>query len=187
MPQNSWAPIATSSSSSAPVRPIASIQIWRRGHDRRRLARVIRLLDRERDADKQHPARDERDQDRHDDAARAAARGVVGLLGHVRRGVVPGEGVLGHQQPDRQDVPPADVEPGEVLQVGEHELGRGVVRARLQAEHQRADDDQHAGDVPPDADVVQQRYQPDAELVQQAVYQQHARRRSRPCASAWTR
>ena len=28
MPQNSWAPIATSSSSSAPVRPIESIQIW---------------------------------------------------------------------------------------------------------------------------------------------------------------
>src|SRR3984957_7111893 len=28
MPQNNWAPITTSSSNSAPVRPIESIQIW---------------------------------------------------------------------------------------------------------------------------------------------------------------
>ena len=38
-------------------------------------------------------------------------------------------------------------------------------------EGQHADDDQHAEDVPPDADVVQQGDQPDAELVQHAVQQ----------------
>src|SRR5208282_2939301 len=77
------------------------------------------------------------------------------------------------QQANGQDVPPADVEPGQVLQVGEHVLGRLVVRARLEAEDHHSDDDQHAGDMPPDADVVQQRHQPDAELVQHAVQQQH--------------
>ena len=36
-------------------------------------------------------------------------------------------------------------------------------------------DDQDAEDVPPDADVIEQRDQPDAELVQQPVQEQHAR------------
>src|SRR5215470_16513952 len=35
-------------------------------------------------------------------------------------------------------------------------------------------DDQHADDVPPYADVVEQRDQPDSELVQQTVQEQHA-------------
>ena len=66
-----------------------------RRHQRAGVVRVVRGLDRERDADQQHPAGDQRDHDRHHDAARAAARGVVRLLGHVRRGVVPGEACTG--------------------------------------------------------------------------------------------
>ena len=60
---------------------------------------------------------------------------------------------------------------GEVDDLGEHEMGRLVVR---RIERQQAHDEQDADDVPPDADVVQQRDQPDAELVQQAVHEQHA-------------
>ena len=50
--------------------------------------------------------------------------------------------------------------------------GRLVMR---RSEGQHTDDDQHAEDVPPHADVVQQRDQPDAELVQQAVHEQDDR------------
>ena len=59
-----------------------------------------------------------------------------------------------------------------VVEVPEDEAGRLVVRG---SEGKHADDDQDTEDVPPHTDVVQQRDQPDAELVEQAVHQQHAR------------
>ena len=129
------------------------------------------VLDAEGKPDQQDPAGEQGDDDGHHDSARAAARRRVRFLGHVRRCVVAGEGVLGHQQADREHVEGA-VPAGEVDDRGEHEVGRLVVR---RVEGEEADDEQYADDVPPDAHVVQQRDQPDAELVQQAVHKQHAR------------
>ncbi len=127
------------------------------------------MLDREGDPDQQDPAGDQRDDDRAHDAARAAASGIVRFLGHVRGGVVAGEGVLRQQQPDQHDVQRAGAEPGVVDKMPEDEARR-LVMGRLDGQY--PDNDQHAEDVPPHADVVQQRDQPDAELVQQAVHQQ---------------
>ncbi len=92
--------------------------------------------------------------------------GGMGLLGQVRRRVIPGEGVLRHQQADRDDVPPAEVQAAVVEQAGEDVLGRQVMVGR-EGEHR--DDDEHAGYVPPHADVVQPGDQLDAELVQHAM------------------
>ena len=107
----------------------------------------------------------------------AAMLGVVGLLGHVRRGVVAGQRVLGVEQADQGHVQrdPQDhqteahvrAEPGVVDRLREHraEVGPGVLV------EQDADDDDHgdADDVPPHRHVVEQRDEPDPEGVQQRV------------------
>ena len=62
------------------------------------------VLDGERDAECQDVAKDSRDDDRHDDAARRPTRGALRLLAHVRRGVVARVGVLRLQQAQRQHV-----------------------------------------------------------------------------------
>ena len=139
------------------------------------------VLDGERDADQQHPAGDQRDHDRHHDAARAGGGGVVRLLGHVRRGVVAGERVLRQQQADQDDVERRRASPVSLTKCPNTKLADWWCDGH---EGQHADDDQHAEDVPPHADVVQQRDQPDAELVQQAVHEQHDRVDQRPCTQA---
>jgi hypothetical protein len=93
----------------------------------------------------------------------------MGFLGHVRRGVVASERVLGQQQAEQEHIERA-VPPGVVHDVGEHEARRLVMRGR---EREHPDDDQHAKDVPPHADVVEQGDQPDPELVHDPVHQQH--------------
>jgi hypothetical protein len=87
------------------------------------------------------------------------------LLGHVGRGVVAGERVLGQQQTDQHDVErraPARV----VDELGEHDVGRPVA---VRQDHQRAHDDDDADQVPPHADVVQLSHQAHAERVEQPV------------------
>ena len=65
----------------------------------------VDLLDRERDAEREDVAEDRRDDDRHDHAARRRSRGVLGLLAHVRGGVVARVGVLRLQQSEQEHEP----------------------------------------------------------------------------------
>ena len=62
--------------------------------------------------------------------------------------------------------------PVPLLKCPKTKTGRLVMR---RDEGQHRDDDEHAEEVPPDADVVEQRHQPDAEVVQDAVDGQHDR------------
>ena len=106
IPQNSCAPMTTRSSSLPPVAPSASSRIWAGGTPVGRREGTVVGLDGEGEAEEQdeagHPGRP----DGLDDALRAGRRRVVRLLGHVGGGVVPGEGVLRHQQAQRTTYSP---------------------------------------------------------------------------------
>ena len=140
------------------------------GHRRRRVGggRRIDLRvggDHERDGQNEDPAGDQRDDDGADDPPGCRDVGVVGLLGHVRRGVVAREGVLRHQQPDHEDEP-GDTERRLVLELREDEGGRGVV-ARHEEEHHG--DGEDAENVPPGAHIGQEGDDPHTEAVDEAV------------------
>ena len=124
--------------------------------------------DDERDGEDENPTSDEGYDDRVDDPLRSGEIGVLRLLRHVGRGVVTGEGVLGHQQADEEDVKNG-VEAREVDELREDERGRGVV-AGDEGKHCR--DDRDAEEVPPDRDVREKGHHPHPEGVQEPVNQE---------------
>ena len=156
-----------------------------------------RALDGVPDAEQQDVAEDHRHHDRLPDALRPGHFRGVCLLGHVRRRVVARERVLREQHPDQEDVErrpeeagreagPVDEPRGEDRSVGRgrfEAVDRAEARVLVRHEEQDREDDQHAGDVPPDAHVVQERDQPDPEGVHQAVQDEDRPYRS-PAGSA---
>ncbi len=100
----------------------------------------------------------------------AADVGQVGLLGHVGRGVVAGEGVLRHEQPDHEDEP-RHSERRLVLELGEDERCRGVVAGDEEQHHR---DGEHPQDVPPGADVRKEGDDPYPEAVEEPMGDEHA-------------
>jgi hypothetical protein len=64
------------------------------------------VLDGEEEGQQEDPATDRRVEDRLPDALGGTVRGVVGLLGEVRRGVEAGDRVLREQEAQRQHVEP---------------------------------------------------------------------------------
>ena len=123
--------------------------------------------------------------------------GVVGLLGHVGRGVIAGQRVLGVEQPDQRSrragsrarSDPAT--PGSLRRSGvvdERREDRPDVGPAVLVEHDSDEDDRRdADDVPPHRDVVEERHEPDAERVQQPVDEQHDREDRRSSRSARSR
>ena len=71
------------------------------------------------------------------------------------RGVVPGKGVLSQQQSEQETVPDRKLEGigADIGAAGEEESK--CVRVMRRKEEERTYHQQHTGDMPPDADVVQ--------------------------------
>ena len=115
----------------------------------------------------ENEAGDDRDVDGPHDPFRALHGGALGLLGHVGRGVVPGQRVLGQQQSDGEGVDPGEGAgpPGEVLTVEEEAHALVLAGDGEEGDH----DDQGADEVPPHADVGQHAHQLHPEGVEQAV------------------
>ena len=165
MPQKNWA-TAQMSSRNMPTRAPGRVDedLGRRQPGRGCRASAVVVLDREGDAEQQHPAGDDRDPDDRARCPWARRGGVVRLLGHVRGGVVPGVGVLGHQQADQDDVDragPAGRRCANSVNVHDSDWCWSGTNARAR------DDDRDADEVPPGADVGEQRDQVDAERVEQ--------------------
>ena len=125
------------------------------------------------DTNQEDPAGYQRHNDRHHDPSGAGNGRVPGLLGHMCRGVVAGEGVLRDEKADEEGIhrrTPAG-ESGVVDELGEDERDRLMMGGD---DGQCDDDGQHAEDVPPHAHVGQERHDADAERVEDAMEDQDA-------------
>lgn len=176
IPQNSCAPMMTSSISLPVLAPRASMKICAAWHTRVRLQGAAVGLDREGQAEEQHESGRPGHDDRADDPLRPLDRGVLRLLRHVGGRVIAGEGVLRHQETDERDVDrraPAGV----VDELGEHKT-RGLVL--VGNDQQGADDHHDADQMPPHRDRVEEADDAHAEGVHHGVQQKdHTEERDR--------
>ena len=102
MPQNSWAPITTSRNSLPAVAPSASSRICAGGTPVGDFsAPSYDWMAKVKPRSRTKPAIQDVQIERTMPFGPGRGR-VVGLLGHVGGGVVAGEGVLGHQQPEER-------------------------------------------------------------------------------------